>query len=412
MPFNEAGLPGFNVIKDFDAYDERTRHTNADYPERMSEDELKQSAIVMATFAWQAAMADEKNSTKRALTGMSARSDSQPTLSVYFSSLAEVAFLTAVYWLVGSTPEANHAGKGNAWARIGAFRWAAWHFRKYLKYSDDSFGHASLGWCYGNLKLIEAAVQQYRLAYAKNKRLEIACSLACAEVSAGNLGNARFLVSAIAKGRDQLSREFVPVFAELEDELLAAGAGQEELVPDALSLEPSIERDEQPSSTSRRLVRALSRGCLSFVAVAVVLTVPLVLWQSGTPEDVSEVFLGALVGSVVFGVSLLLLHLPLLTLIHVAFDRRLTSISTGAIGAALGLCSFVIVIASVAAVSREPARVSDWIEALRPARSLPVVVPFVAGGIAFAIAFMNDRLHGVPFDVPLAAEPRGPVGAD
>ena len=60
MPFNAAGLPGFNAIKDFDAYDERTRHTNADYPERMSEDELKQSAIVMATFAWQAAVRDEK----------------------------------------------------------------------------------------------------------------------------------------------------------------------------------------------------------------------------------------------------------------------------------------------------------------------------------------------------------------
>ena len=60
VPFNESGLPAFNVIKDFDAYDERTRHTNADYPERMSEDELKQSAIFMATFAWQGAMADEK----------------------------------------------------------------------------------------------------------------------------------------------------------------------------------------------------------------------------------------------------------------------------------------------------------------------------------------------------------------
>jgi carboxypeptidase Q len=60
VPFNEAGLPGFNVIKDFDAYDVRTRHTNADFPERMSEDELKESAIFMATFAWQAAMANEK----------------------------------------------------------------------------------------------------------------------------------------------------------------------------------------------------------------------------------------------------------------------------------------------------------------------------------------------------------------
>jgi carboxypeptidase Q len=60
VPFNEAGLPGFNVIKDFDAYDERTRHTNADHPERMSDDELKQSAIFMATFAWQAAMFEER----------------------------------------------------------------------------------------------------------------------------------------------------------------------------------------------------------------------------------------------------------------------------------------------------------------------------------------------------------------
>jgi hypothetical protein len=60
VPFNEAGLPGFNVIKQFAAYDERTRHTNADYPDRTTEDALKQSAIFMATFAWQAAMHEER----------------------------------------------------------------------------------------------------------------------------------------------------------------------------------------------------------------------------------------------------------------------------------------------------------------------------------------------------------------
>ena len=60
VPFDDVGLPAFTVIKDFDAYDERTRHTNADYPERMSDEELKQSAIVMATFAWHAAMRSEK----------------------------------------------------------------------------------------------------------------------------------------------------------------------------------------------------------------------------------------------------------------------------------------------------------------------------------------------------------------
>src|SRR5881397_181392 len=60
VPFNEAGLPGFNVIKDFDSYDVRTRHTNADFSERMSEDELKQSAIVLAAVAWNAAQRNEK----------------------------------------------------------------------------------------------------------------------------------------------------------------------------------------------------------------------------------------------------------------------------------------------------------------------------------------------------------------
>jgi hypothetical protein len=55
VPFDDIGIPAFTVIKDFEAYDERTRHTNADYPERMSEDELKQSAIFLAHFAWQAA---------------------------------------------------------------------------------------------------------------------------------------------------------------------------------------------------------------------------------------------------------------------------------------------------------------------------------------------------------------------
>lgn len=60
VPFNDAALPGFNVIKEFDAYDERTRHTNADFPERMTADELKQSAIVLATFAWRAAMRNDR----------------------------------------------------------------------------------------------------------------------------------------------------------------------------------------------------------------------------------------------------------------------------------------------------------------------------------------------------------------
>ncbi|HET9947840.1 MAG TPA: M28 family peptidase [Longimicrobiales bacterium] len=60
VPFHDAGVPAFTAIKDFEAYDTRTRHTNADYPERMSERELTQQAIVLAHLAWHAAMADER----------------------------------------------------------------------------------------------------------------------------------------------------------------------------------------------------------------------------------------------------------------------------------------------------------------------------------------------------------------
>ena len=44
---------------DYTNYDARTRHTNADFYEAVSEHDLQQSAIVMAVFAYQAAMRDQ-----------------------------------------------------------------------------------------------------------------------------------------------------------------------------------------------------------------------------------------------------------------------------------------------------------------------------------------------------------------
>ncbi|MGH7466629.1 MAG: M20/M25/M40 family metallo-hydrolase [Longimicrobiales bacterium] len=55
LSFTRLGLPGFTAIKDYVDYDVRTHHTNVDYFERVKEEDLKQSAIVMAVFAWQAA---------------------------------------------------------------------------------------------------------------------------------------------------------------------------------------------------------------------------------------------------------------------------------------------------------------------------------------------------------------------
>ena len=60
LAFDAAGIPAFTVIKDFRHYDTRTRHTNADFADAVKADDLKQSATVLAAFAWQAAALDEK----------------------------------------------------------------------------------------------------------------------------------------------------------------------------------------------------------------------------------------------------------------------------------------------------------------------------------------------------------------
>jgi hypothetical protein len=60
LSFIDAGVPGFNPIQDYGNYDIRTHHTNMDTPERVNLDNTKQAAVVMATFAYQAANLDRK----------------------------------------------------------------------------------------------------------------------------------------------------------------------------------------------------------------------------------------------------------------------------------------------------------------------------------------------------------------
>jgi len=60
LSFIAAGVPGFNVIQDYTNYDVRMHHTNVDTFERVSEADLKQNAIILASFAYHAAMRAEK----------------------------------------------------------------------------------------------------------------------------------------------------------------------------------------------------------------------------------------------------------------------------------------------------------------------------------------------------------------
>ena len=59
LSFTRLGIPGFTTIKDYVDYDVRTHHTNTDFYERVSGEDLKQSAVVLAVFAYHAAMRDD-----------------------------------------------------------------------------------------------------------------------------------------------------------------------------------------------------------------------------------------------------------------------------------------------------------------------------------------------------------------
>jgi hypothetical protein len=59
--FDEVGLPGFQFIRDYmEGRDSRTPHTNMDVLDHVLADDLKQSAVVAASFIYTLAMRDQK----------------------------------------------------------------------------------------------------------------------------------------------------------------------------------------------------------------------------------------------------------------------------------------------------------------------------------------------------------------
>lgn len=66
LAFDAVGLPGFQFIQDPIEYFARTWHTTQDVSDRILEEDLKRSAVIMATFAFNSAMTDEKLPRKEA----------------------------------------------------------------------------------------------------------------------------------------------------------------------------------------------------------------------------------------------------------------------------------------------------------------------------------------------------------
>jgi tetratricopeptide (TPR) repeat protein len=153
------------------------------------------------------------------------------TTLTHLRALGRVAFTTLANYLVGLTPEENHWRKGEAWGRIGAYRSAIWHFRKFLTYSEDSHVRAHLAWCYAQLGMHESAVQQYRQAYVRNKHAKVALGLAHVETELGNLDAARAVVRDLQGRRLELGDDGRALLDRLSAHLTVNEA---EPPPDAL----------------------------------------------------------------------------------------------------------------------------------------------------------------------------------
>lgn len=58
LAYDAVGLPGFQFIQDPVEYDTRTHHSNMDVYDRVQEEDMRQASVIMAAFAYNAAMRD------------------------------------------------------------------------------------------------------------------------------------------------------------------------------------------------------------------------------------------------------------------------------------------------------------------------------------------------------------------
>jgi Zn-dependent M28 family amino/carboxypeptidase len=59
VAFDAVGIPGFQFIQDTMDYNSRTHHSNQDTYDKISEEDLKQASIIVASFVYNTAQRDE-----------------------------------------------------------------------------------------------------------------------------------------------------------------------------------------------------------------------------------------------------------------------------------------------------------------------------------------------------------------
>ncbi|MCU1384271.1 MAG: family metallo-hydrolase, partial [Acidobacteria bacterium] len=78
VSFDNAGVPAFQFMVDRLEYNSRTHHSNMDTFDRVQRDDMIQQATVIAVFAYNAAMRDEKLPRKALPAPQKGRGNSEP----------------------------------------------------------------------------------------------------------------------------------------------------------------------------------------------------------------------------------------------------------------------------------------------------------------------------------------------
>jgi len=125
LAFHAVGLPGFQFIQDPIEYFTRSWHTTQDVSDRLLEEDLKRSSVIMATFAYNSAMSDQKLERKPAAALVA---NIVPTFNVK-TELDEAAFRRSGYGfsICGHGVDAMEIPSG---------------FPAYLAVTEELHGHA------------------------------------------------------------------------------------------------------------------------------------------------------------------------------------------------------------------------------------------------------------------------------
>ena len=59
LSFDAVGIPAFQFIQDPIEYETRTHHSNMDVYDRLQSDDLRQAAVIVASFVYNTAMRDQ-----------------------------------------------------------------------------------------------------------------------------------------------------------------------------------------------------------------------------------------------------------------------------------------------------------------------------------------------------------------